>query len=74
MYSICLLCTCKYHTSIDTKMSAEKVLTLPAEEAFNILEAPLIRLVRNKTVNNYSQASLTPYRLVVGGQRHGRVI
>lgn len=41
-------------------MPEEKFPTLPAEEAFTILEAPLIRLVRGKPVHKFSQASLTP--------------
>lgn len=51
-----------------------KVSTLPSEEAFTILEAPLIRLVRNKPVHSFSQALLTPYPTVIGGQWHSRII
>lgn len=55
-------------------MPEEKFPTLPAEEAFTILEAPLIRLVRGKPVHKFSQASLTPYPTAIGGQWHRRII
>ena len=44
-------------------MSEEKVPTVPGEEAFNILEAPLIRLVRTKTSTQLlpSIADALPY-------------
>lgn len=35
-------------------MPEEKVPTSPAEDAFTILEAPLIRLVRNDPVHRFS--------------------
>lgn len=56
-------------------MPTEKVPTLHAEEAFTILEAPLIRLVRGKSGHKFSGASLTPYPLTaIGGQWHSRII
>lgn len=58
----------------NTTMPKEKVPTLPAEEAFTILEAPLIRLVRGKPVHKFSEASLTPYPTAIGGQWHSRII
>lgn len=47
-------------------MSEDKVPTLPADETFSILETPLIRLVRNKLVYNFFQASLTSYLQLPG--------
>lgn len=59
----------------NTKMPKEKAPTLPAEEAFTILEAPLIRLVRGKPVPMFSEASLTPYPpTAIGSQWHSRII
>lgn len=56
-------------------MPKEKAPTLPAEEAFTILEAPLIRLVRGKPVHKFSKAWLTPYPpKAIGGQWHSRII
>lgn len=59
----------------NAKMPKENVPTLPAEEAFTILEAPLIRLVRGKPGHKFAGASLTAYPLTaIGGQRHSRII